>query len=168
MSRQRFSGKFSKTTKYLIRLGIVLVIIMEAMISFLNDSLHGLKMQKQKLDLTPSNTAFAAMAIYLILPRRPSSSLRIRKPLILLSRRLAQSLNRTQILIRIKLRNFQLKELKKGKLVNILIKQLALQERCIILSRIFKALTPTITTLLLLPYEQSLQIIRRVRTRSIR
>ena len=141
--------------------------ITAVIINFFKGYLRGFGRQKQNLNTIYSNTIFATTGIYLIQPHKLSSSQRIRKPLILLLRRLVRSLRQSQILKIIRLRSSLLKGLKKGRLASLLIARLVLQERCIMLLYIFKALTPTITTLLQPPFKLFLQIIIRSRTYSI-
>ena len=147
ISRQKSSGKSLRTTKYLTKLDTIQAIIMAVIINFFKSYLRGFRKQGQKLNIIHSNTIFAAMGMYLIQPHKLSSSQRIRKPLILPLRKLVRSLRQSLILRMIRLRSSLLKGLKKGRPASLLIARLVLQESCIMLLYIFKALTPTITTL---------------------
>ena len=167
MSRWKSSGKSLRTTKYLTKLATMQATITAVIISFFKGYLKGFSQQEKELNIMYSNAIFAATGIYLILPHKLSSSWRIRKPLMLLLRRLARSLRQSQILKIIRLRSSLLKGLKKGRPVSLLIVRLVLQERCITLLYTFKALTPTITTLSRLLFKLFLQIIIRSRTYSI-
>ena len=139
MSRQKSSSKSLRTTKYLIKLDTIQVIITAAIIGFLKGYLRGFKRQKQKLDIIHSNTKFATIGIYLIQLYKLSSSQRIRKPLTLPLRILMKSLRQNQILKITRLRSSLPKGLKKERLASLLIVRLGLQEKCITLLYIFKA-----------------------------